>query len=289
MTKTLRKILIILISIIVIIGGLIFFNFNHDYILIHSDYSNTAIKIERKLTIWNLSQRLRLNLNFGHACGYQTTIKMIDNHKITSEIPFNVECEEFIRSSESINRDIRAYYKQSQENPTHNVYNLIIPVKYDIDSVFDILDKESVDYVMLDGELNQFPVIEILTEHKFDLPSDKSKWDGIQDKNEKITEDKLMTIVDEIKKKYPVKSIGRINTPMFSTISYQKAIEIYFELNVDTTGFANFVNRTGINIEKCKIPDYYWIPIIVKSGDDVFKKLDGLKFIDRILEYPDNE
>lgn len=277
-----------------IIGGIIFFNINHDYVLIHSDYSNKAIKIERKLTIWNLSQMLRLNLDFGHACGYHTTIKMIDNHEITSKIPFNVECEEFIRASESINRDIRAYYQQLQENPTHKIYNLIIPIGYDIDSILDILDKKRIEYVMLDGKLNQFPEIEISTMQisKLSETQDREQWNVEEKENEKLAYQKIEGIVKRIKEKYSVENVSDISSPMSgfgATIEHEKAVKIHFKIGTDLSTIKEFVESIDGEIERMNIPMKFWIPILIDNKENINDKIKGLDFVIDMKEYPDNE
>lgn len=294
MTNIQRKISIIPISIVVIIVGLIGFNGSHDYILIQSDYSNTAVKIERRLTILNLSQKLRLNLKFRHACGYQTTIKMINNHKITSLMPFNLECEEFLRATGSINKEIRAYHKRSIENPTHKIFNLIIPVKYEVDSILNVLKRENIDYVLLDGNLNQFPIAKISTiqmSKRFDT-QDRKQW-NIEDKeNEDLAKKKIKEIIEQIKRKYPVEKVGKISNPIgafSSIIQHEMEVDLYFNIGSDLSTFREFIESIGGEVEDIKIPTTFWIPILIDVRDDVSEKIENLDFVLKTVEYPNHQ
>ena len=242
------------------------------------------------------NERLFLdNKTYGHACGYHYAIQFwVSPDDQIDDIPFNQECEEFLRSNSKIQSKMKGYIKQLETKPTHYIYNLQIPVTIEPKDLLKSFDNSGLHLFFMDGTSNRhtsltFSYLQVTPIKEM---VDRSKWQGEQDDNARNATKKIKAIVDSIKTVATIIEQSEISFPMQSfgggTIDHQGQIILKFKNGTDLQKVKDIIERNNGKIESENNPLNYFIQLVDTSDnlEEVKEKLKNYKLVTGIYEYP---
>jgi len=257
--------------------------------------SNAALLITDTKEIADNEKLFLDNKTYGHACGYHYAIQFwVSADNQIDDIPFNQECEEFMRSNSKIQSNMNGYIKQLETKPTHYIYNLQIPVTNEPNDILKSFDNSELNLFFMDGISNHYTTLSFsflqVTPIK-DLV-DRSKWQGEQDDNAKNAIKKINTIVDSIKTVATIIEQSEVSFPMQSfgggTIDHQGAISFKFQNGTDLKQVKEIIERNNGKVGSENNPLHYFIQLVDTSNnlDEIKVKLKNFKLVTGIYEYP---
>jgi hypothetical protein len=256
---------------------------------------NAALLIADTKEIANNEKIFLDNKTYGHACGYHYAIQFwASPDDQIDDIPFNQECEEFLRSNSKIQSKMKSYIKQLETNPTHYIYNLQIPVTIEPKDILKSFDNSGLHLFFMDGVSNHYTTLGFTYLQVTPIKDlvDRSKWQGEQDDNAKNAINKINAIVDSIKTIATIIEQSEISFPMQSfgggTIDHQGAISLKFKNGTDLIQVKEIIERNNGKVGSENNPQHYFIQLVDTSDnlDEIKGKLKNFKLVTGIYEYP---
>jgi len=258
---------------------------------------NAALLITDYEDILENKQLFKLNKSIGHACGYHYSIKFFDkSNKIYDDIPFNQECEEFLKNNVSIQNRMERYIELLETEPTHFIYNLKLAMNKDPYSAIETLGSKGLNIYALD-RLN-FDKTSITFNYSHETPivelTDRSKWPKEQKVNEKECLRIMNSILNDVKTNFNVVYTkpdekmqgfggGRITHEFQSIIRLSNDAELLKikELIVSQNGTITEITEPSNN--------YIQIVSEESSISEIEKLIGEIDFIEAVFEYPNDE
>lgn len=257
--------------------------------------ANAALLIRDKKEIAENERLFLDNGTYGHACGYHYTVQFwAAPHSQVVEIPFNQECEEFLRSDSKIQSKMKDYIKQLENQPTHYIYNLKIPVAIEPKNLLKSFDNSGLDLFFMNGTSSHYATLSFsfLQVRPIKEMVDRSKWQGEKEDNAKAAIGKMKEIIEDIKAVETIIEQSDISFPMQSfgggTIDHQAAVNLKFKNGIDLKRVKEIIELNGGKIESEYNPEYYYIQLLYPSDSlvSVQKVLKNYKIIKGVYEYP---
>lgn len=256
---------------------------------------NAALLITDKNEIAENEGLFLDNKSYGHACGYHYAIQFwVSPDDQIEDIPFNQECEEFLRSNSKIQSKMKAYIKQLETKPTHYIYNLQIPVTIESKDILKSFDNSGLHLFFMNGTSSHYTTLGFTFLQVTPIKDlvDRTKWQSEQDDNSKNVAKKINEIVDSIKTVATIIEQSEISFPMQSfgggTIDHQGAISLKFKNGTDLRGVKEIIERNNGKVGCENNPQYYFIQLVDISDnlETVIEKLKNFKLVTAIYEYP---
>lgn len=235
------------------------------------------------------------NKTYGHACGYHYAIQFwASTNEQIDDIPFNQECEEFLRNNSKIQSKMKDYIKQLETKPTHYIYNLQIPVTIEPKEILKSFDTSGFHLFFMDGVSNHHSTLSFTYLQVTPIKDlvDRSKWQGEQDDNARNATKKINEIIDSIKTVATIVEQSEISFPMQSfgggTIEHQGAISLKFKNGTDLKQVKEIIERNNGKVGSENNPQHYYIQLVETSDNlEIVKvKLKNYKLVTGIYEYP---
>ncbi len=238
------------------------------------------------------------NKTHKHACGYHYFIQFwasLDNQ--IGEIPFNKECEEFVRSDSKVQSRMKNYINQLETKPTHYIYNLQIPVTIEPKDLLKSFDTSGLYLFFMDGTSNYYATLGLTFSQVTPIKNleDRSKWEQEEEDNAKNAMKKINTIVESISKVAMIVEQTGIRFPSRSfgggTIVHKGAISLKFPNGTDLKEVKEIIERNNGKIVNINNPKYYYIQLVDTSDklETIREKLKNYKQVTAIYEYPKEE
>jgi hypothetical protein len=309
--KTRTKIILTLIGLTFIVGLLLAFSGQRipfttgktKYIVIKNAFfnrsdiykPNAALLITDTKEIADNEGLFLDNKTYGHACGYHYAIQFwVSPDNQIDDIPFNQECEEFLRSNSKIQSKMKGYIKQLETKPTHYIYNLQIPVTVEPKDISKYFDNSGLHLFFMNGTSSHYTTLGFTFLQVTPIKDlvDRTKWQGEQDDNAKNATKKINEIVDSIKTVATIIEQSEISFPMQSfgggTIDHQGAISLKFKNGTDLKQVKEIIERNNGKVGSENNPLYYYIQLVDTSDnlETVKDKLKNFKLATAIYEYP---
>lgn len=256
---------------------------------------NAALLITDTKEIVNNENLFLDNRTYGHACGYHYAIQFwASPDDQIDDIPFNQECEEFLRNNSKIQSKMKSYIKQLETNPTHYIYNLQIPVTIEPKEVLKYFDNSGLHLFFMEGVSNHYTTLGFTYIQVTPIKElvDRSKWQGEQDNNAKNAIKNINAIIDSIKTVATIIEQSEISFPMQSfgggTIDHQGAISLKFKNGTDLKQIKDIIERNNGKVGSENNPQYYYLQLVDTSDnlETVKEKLNNYKLVAGIYEYP---
>jgi hypothetical protein len=256
---------------------------------------NAALLITDTKEIVNNEKLFLDNRTYGHACGYHYAIQFWARpDDQIDDIPFNQECEEFLRNNSKIQSKMKSYIKQLETNPTHYIYNLQIPVTIERKEVLKSFDNSGLHLFFMEGVSNHYTTLGFTYIQVTPIKElvDRSKWQGEQDDNAKNAIKKINAIIDSIKTVATIIEQSEISFPMHSfgggTIDHQGAISLKFKNGTDLKKIKDIIERNNGKVGSGNNSQYYYLQLVDTSDnlETVKENLKNYKLVTGIYEYP---
>lgn len=256
---------------------------------------NAALLITDTKEITHNEQLFLDNKTYGHACGYHYAIQFwVSPDNQIDNIPFNQECEEFLRSNSKIQSKMHGYIKQLETKPTHYIYNLQIPVTIEPKDILKAFDNSGLNMFFMDGISNHHTTLGFTYLQTTPIKElvDRSKWQGEQDDNARNATKKINEIVDSIKTVAMIIEQSEISFPMQSfgggTIDHKGAISLKFKNGTDLKQMKEIIEQNNGQVGDENNPQHYYVQLVDTSDnlENVREILKTYKQVADIYEYP---
>lgn len=238
------------------------------------------------------------NQSNGHTCGYHYNIQFWeDAETLIGDIPFNQECEVFMRNNEAIQSSMMAYIHQLENQPTHYIYNLKIPVKIEPKTLTSSLESSNLHFFYLDGLSNHHTTLTFRFSQITPIQEkeDRSKWDKEIDNNRLKAISKIKAIIDSIAHIEKVIEQTAIFFPSQSfgggKIQHEGEVTLKFKNGIDLTDVKEIISNSNGNVIDTFTPEYYFIQLLHPSGnlETIQKKIKNYQNIEAVYVYPKRE
>jgi hypothetical protein len=243
-----------------------------------------------------VNERLFLdNKTYGHACGYHYAIQFwVSPYNKIDNIPFNQECEEFLRSNSKIQSKMKGYINQLETKPTHYIYNLQIPVTIEPKDILKAFVNSGLHLFFMDGISNHHTTLGFTYLQTTPIKElvDRSKWQGEQDDNARNATKNINEIVDSIKTVVTIIEQSEISFPMQSfgggTIDHQGTISLKFQNGTDLKEVKEIIVRNNGKIGDENNPQHYYVQLLDTSDniETIRERLKNYNQVADIFEYP---
>jgi hypothetical protein len=259
---------------------------------------NAAILITKEQEI-AYNEKLFINNNpIGHLCGYHYRIQFWNSpENQIKNVPFNQECEVFLRNNDQIQLKMKSYFKILETKPTHYIYNLQISGIFEPKEILKSFENTGFHLFFMDGVTNHYPTLEFTYLQVTPIKNidDRTKWQSEQDENQKRAIHKINAIVDTIKNITTIIEQTNISFPFESfggsTIQHKGAITLKFKNGSDLHKVKEIIERNNGKVTKEHYPEYYYVQLVDKSEnlEEIKQKLKNFKMITHIFEYPQTQ
>jgi len=258
---------------------------------------NAALLITDYKEIQTNKKLFNLNKSISHACGYHYSIKFFDkSNKIYDDIPFNQECEEFLRNNIGIQNKMKRYIELLETEPTHFIYNLKLTMNKNPYLAIETLESIGFNIYALD-RLN-FDKTSITFNYSHETPivemTDRSKWPKEQKANEKECLKRMNSILNNIKTNFKVdytKPDERMQGFGGGRIIHEFQSIIRLSNEEDLLKIKELiVSQNGI-IKEVTQPSNNYIQIVSEESSisEMDKLVEEIDFVEAVFEYPKNE
>ena len=259
---------------------------------------NAALLVVDKNEIGNAQQFFLSERRNYYLCGYDyEALFWFNSDSLYNTVCLNSECEDFayrpMKSQELLNR----YVKLLETNPSHYIYDMEIPVSFDLKYIKKELRDNGLIVFSFANESERFPSLTFSYKNFRYVGKNSSdkEWKIAEQENKNESQRLIMEIIDKIKDVSKV-----INTPTITypypyghandNIYHKVIVRLFFE-NENALNLAeNILHQTEAEINEITVPDTYTLQLIDTTNDiEIIKqKLQQYKYITKVSKYLEN-
>jgi len=195
----------------------------------------------------------------GHTCGFHWSVTFwASPSESVDGFSINEACDHY-------DPQLKPYFQQLRDRPTHFIYDLKIPVDIHPEQVIRTLQERNLVVFLLHGPNPHLPHITVAVSP----PGEDGK--EVLVGSAQRGEARLRSIVEAIAEEYPVKILGKIYCPDYryrGKPGCSTQATVWFERGADLTGITDSVEARGGRMWGKSIPStYYDVQLVVDEQD----------------------
>ncbi len=195
----------------------------------------------------------------GHTCGFDWSASFwASPSEAVDGFSINEACDRY-------DPQLKSYFDQLRDRPTHFIYSLKIPVHIHPKQVIDDLEERGLTVFLMDGAHPHLPSVQA----SVSPPEENGKQ--ILTGSAQSGEARLRSIVEELAEEYPVMILGKVYCPDYhykGQPGCSAQVTVWFEQGADLTGIGDKVESLGGRTWGKGIPlEYYHVQLVVEVQD----------------------